>query len=200
MEIFGAIKTYDWGSVGQNSKVAQLALKVDETFAKEFDANTPYAELWLGDHVSGPSTIKVTGEPLDKWLSKLPLAIGGMEKIPFLFKVLSITKPLSIQVHPNKAQAEHLHATRPDIYKDPNHKPEISIALTDFSALCGFRTPLELHRLLTSKYEMENGRETTELLSSIELIFQFSSLDRISTANGFDWRRQRRSIATKSIR
>lgn len=166
MEILGAIKTYDWGSVGQNSKVAQLALKVDENFAKEFDANTPYAELWLGDHVSGPSTLKETGEPLDKWLSKQPLAIGGMEKLPFLFKVLSITKPLSIQVHPNKAQAEHLHATQPDIYKDPNHKPEISIALTDFSALCGFRTSLELHRLLTSTYELTNECKTTASLYS----------------------------------
>lgn len=154
MEILGAIKTYDWGSVGNNSKVAQLALKVDEQFAKEFDANTPYAELWMGDHVSGPSKLKETGETLDQWLSKQTSSIGGMTKLPFLFKVLSITKPLSIQVHPNKTQAEHLHATRPDIYKDPNHKPEIAIALTDFSALCGFRTPLELYRLLTSKCEM----------------------------------------------
>lgn len=152
MEILGSIKTYDWGGVGNNSKVAQLALKVDERFAKEFDANTPYAELWMGDHVSGPSKLRETGETLDQWLSTRPSAIGGMEKLPFLFKVLSIAKPLSIQVHPNKAQAEQLHASRPDIYKDPNHKPEISIALTDFSALCGFRTQLELHRLLTSEY------------------------------------------------
>lgn len=157
MEILGAIKTYDWGSVGRKSKVAQLALNVDDAFAKDFDEKSPYAELWMGDHVSGPSTVKETGEPLDKWLSKQEQsAIGGMDKLPFLFKVLSITKPLSIQMHPNKAQAEHLHATRPDIYKDPNHKPEISIALTDFSALCGFRTPLELHRLLTSEFDVNH--------------------------------------------
>ena len=28
------------------------------------------------------------------------------------------------------------------VYKDPNHKPEIAIALTDFEGLCGFR-PLQ---------------------------------------------------------
>lgn len=150
MELLGSIKSYDWGSVGSQSKVAQLALKVDENFAKNFSENEPYAELWMGDHVSGPSAVKSTGELLSETLSKDRSSIGGMDKLPYLFKVLSIKKPLSIQVHPNKKQAEHLHATRPDLYKDPNHKPEISIALTDFSALCGFRTTSELHRLLTS--------------------------------------------------
>lgn len=48
-------------------------------------------------------------------------------------------------------QAEQLHASRPDLYKDPNHKPEISIALTDFLALCGFRTPNELYSILKRK-------------------------------------------------
>lgn len=44
-----------------------------------------------------------------------------------------------------------LHAKRPSMYKDPNHKPEISIALTDFLALCGFRTPNEMYNLIKSK-------------------------------------------------
>lgn len=46
MEISGSIKTYDWGKVGSKSIVAQLALKNDETFGKEFNESTPYAELW----------------------------------------------------------------------------------------------------------------------------------------------------------
>lgn len=46
MEILGNIKTYDWGAVGNKSIVAQLALKNDENFAKEFSETTPYAELW----------------------------------------------------------------------------------------------------------------------------------------------------------
>ena len=40
---------------------------------------------------------------------------GG--QLPFLFKVLSIQKALSIQAHPNKKLAEELHA------KDPAHYP-----------------------------------------------------------------------------
>ena len=40
---------------------------------------------------------------------------GG--KLPFLFKVLSINKALSIQAHPNKNLAEQLHS------KDPKNYP-----------------------------------------------------------------------------
>lgn len=35
--------------------------------------------------------------------------------------------------------AEKLHAEKPNLYKDGNHKPEMAIALTPFEALCGFR-------------------------------------------------------------
>lgn len=41
-------------------------------------------------------------------------------KLPFLFKVLSINKALSIQAHPNKKLAEQLHA------KDPKNYPGLS--------------------------------------------------------------------------
>lgn len=49
---------------------------------------------------------------------------------------------MSIQAHPDLELARKLHAERPEIYKDPNHKPEMAVALTPFEALCGFR-PLE---------------------------------------------------------
>lgn len=42
------------------------------------------------------------------------------EKLPFLFKVLSISKALSIQAHPNKSLAAQLHA------KDPQNYPGMS--------------------------------------------------------------------------
>ena len=41
------------------------------------------------------------------------------------------------------ALAKKLHAERPDVYKDPNHKPEMAIALTKFEGLCGFRQDIE---------------------------------------------------------
>ena len=62
--------------------------------------------------------------------------------LPFLFKVLSIGKALSIQAHPDKKLAKKLHAEKPKMYKDDNHKPEMAIALTPFKGFCGFR-PLE---------------------------------------------------------
>lgn len=46
MEICGAVKSYDWGRVGAESKVATLALANQPGFANEFVANSPYAELW----------------------------------------------------------------------------------------------------------------------------------------------------------
>ena len=49
---------------------------------------------------------------------------GG--KLPFLFKVLSIRKALSIQAHPNKKLAEQLHA------KDPKNYPGEEVERSTF--------------------------------------------------------------------
>lgn len=40
------------------------------------------------------------------------------------------------------------------MYKDPNHKPEIAIALTDFEGLCGFRPLKEIQAFLASVPEL----------------------------------------------
>lgn len=57
-----------------------------------------------------------------------------------MWQVLSVAKALSIQAHPDKELAKHLHTSYPQIYKDGNHKPEMALALTPFEALCGFVT------------------------------------------------------------
>jgi mannose-6-phosphate isomerase len=44
--------------------------------------------------------------------------------------------------------AEKLHLEHPDIYRDPNHKPELAIALSPFEALCGFRPIEEIKHFL----------------------------------------------------
>jgi mannose-6-phosphate isomerase len=80
----------------------------------------------MGTHVSSPSRVATTGELLSDYLKKNQEDVG--ERIvnrfrasdgvlPFLFKVLSIEKALSIQTHPDKATAEKLHAEQPHIYK-----------------------------------------------------------------------------------
>lgn len=56
----------------------------------------------MGDHVSGTSIVKSSGQPISKIIAENNGLIGGMSSFPFLFKVLSVTKPLSIQIHPNK--------------------------------------------------------------------------------------------------
>ncbi|KAJ1818182.1 Mannose-6-phosphate isomerase, partial [Coemansia sp. RSA 2599] len=105
--------------------------------------------LWMGTHPSGPSKVFGTDTPLAAVVQECPeMALGQKVadkyhgQIPYLFKVLSIEKALSIQAHPDKQLAQKLHSERPAVYKDGNHKPEMSIALTDFIAMSGFR-PLD---------------------------------------------------------
>ncbi len=75
-------------------------------------------------------------------------------QLPYLFKVLSIHKVLSIQAHPDIPLARHLHATRPHLYKDANHKPEMAVAVTRFEAMCGFRDARQIAAYLESEKGM----------------------------------------------
>lgn len=151
-----AVQNYAWGKRGSSSKVAQLKTlsggKVEE--------DAPYAEYWFGTHPNGPSSVVAgdTATPLKDWLKEHPAVAGpacdGDGSLPFLFKVLSVGKALSIQAHPNKTHAAELHAARPDVYKDANHKPEMACALTKFEAMCGFRAPGEIAGFLKTVPEL----------------------------------------------
>lgn len=115
-------------------------------------------------HVSGDcngSRFPPRSMLLKDWLSENPMALGkkslrqwGVD-LPFLFKVLSVQKALSIQAHPDKQLAEHLHRLQPNIYKDANHKPEMAFAITKFEALCGFVSPQELEGIVRMVPEIE---------------------------------------------
>lgn len=76
--------------------------------------------------------------------------------LPFLFKVLSIRKALSVQAHPDRSLARRLHASRPDLYRDPNHKPEMTVALTPFDAMCSFRDLRSLQDHVSRLPELRN--------------------------------------------
>lgn len=112
-------------------------------------------QLWMGTHPSNPSKDLTTGRTLldlvqdNEALLSRPVAARYGKKLPFLFKVLSINKALSIQAHPNKKLAEQLHARDPKNYPDDNHKPEMAIAITPFEGLCGFRPLDEIAHFLT---------------------------------------------------
>jgi mannose-6-phosphate isomerase len=121
---------YEWGKVGPDSLVYQFV--ADQP---GLDPARPYAELWMGDHPSGPSRTE-SGLRISE--------LGAEHALPYLFKVLSIRKPLSLQAHPDKAQAEALHARDPANYPDANHKPEMGLFITRTLLLYGFRPLAEI--------------------------------------------------------
>lgn len=121
-------KEYSWGST---------------TLIPEFIGiipnGKPQAEIWFGTHQSSVATFIDNEQPIDE-----------VVHLPFMVKLLAAAQPLSIQVHPNKEQAQmgfvkeniakiHINAFNRN-YKDDNHKPEMIIALSNtFRALCGFQ-------------------------------------------------------------
>ena len=115
--------------------------------------SSPEAELWMGAHPSDPGVLEGSGRDLTAHIAADPeAALGdaaGFGELPFLAKVLAAAQPLSIQVHPSRAQAvegferENRRGLPLDdparSYRDPHHKPELVCALTPFDAKCGFR-------------------------------------------------------------
>ena len=110
----------------------------------------------MGTHPSNPSRDVVTSRTLldlvqdNQALLSLDISERFGQKLPFLFKVLSIGKALSIQAHPNKQLAEQLHKKDPKNYPDDNHKPEMTIAITSFDGLCGFRPLAEISHFFST--------------------------------------------------
>lgn len=150
--LHGTAQHYAWGTI--DAIPALLRQQPD---------GTPHAEYWLGTHPLGPT--RAGDIALDELISTNPALLGdGVrqafgDELPFLMKVLSARRPLSIQVHPSRDQAEHGYARENAagipldavhrVYRDPRPKPEILIALTPFETLSGFRDPVETAALLT---------------------------------------------------
>jgi mannose-6-phosphate isomerase len=152
-----AIQEYAWGSMGA----------IPELLGQSVPADKPQAELWMGAHPKAPSQVLLDGlwRSLPEVIQESPAETLGPKvaarfsnKLPFLFKVLAAAKPLSIQAHPNKEQAEQGFARENELgipldavhrnYRDDSHKPEIICALTPFWALNGFRRIEETLSLL----------------------------------------------------
>ncbi|OCG68666.1 mannose-6-phosphate isomerase, class I [Gilliamella sp. Imp1-6] len=141
-------KNYDWGSVDNIPKL----------FGFQNPTGKPIAEIWMGSHPMGCSLAVIDNYHkirVDELIKNNPVDILGEKtasqfaSLPFLFKILSVNKALSIQVHPTKINAEHgferenqlgIAINSPERnYKDPNHKPELIYALTQFKAMRSFR-------------------------------------------------------------
>ncbi|NLP12010.1 mannose-6-phosphate isomerase, class I [bacterium] len=156
VRLCGRVQHYSWGGFDFIPRLI-----------KEDNPNRqPYAELWMGAHPRFPSIADIgIPVPLDELIAADPRKMLGNEaaalfqgKLPYLFKVLDVRQMLSIQVHPSLDQAQKGFAreNRKGIplqapernYKDPYHKPELHIALTDFWMLHGFRPYAEIVRTL----------------------------------------------------
>lgn len=142
----GVRRDYAWGS---RSAIPALL--------GEPPSDTPVAELWFGDHPSGPSRVPERNASLDEIVAADPVGMLGPSvlsgygaHLPFLLKILAAERALSTQVHPTKEQAAAAFAAGDPNYSDANHKPELLYALTPFDALCGFRPVAETLELLAA--------------------------------------------------
>ncbi|MGW2338740.1 mannose-6-phosphate isomerase, class I [Streptomyces sp. NPDC001685] len=146
------VRPYAWGS----TTALPALLGVEPT-------GEPQAEMWMGAHPGAPSRtargtlVEVIEADPERELGAATVAKFGPH-LPFLLKLLAAGAPLSLQVHPDLAQAkqgyedEERRGIPVDAghrnYKDANHKPELICALTEFDGLCGFRDPLRAAALL----------------------------------------------------
>eukprot|EP00727_Mastigamoeba_balamuthi_P005791 m51a1_g1831 putative mannose-6-phosphate isomerase (403) ;mRNA; f:536226-537936 len=142
IELAPHVQRYEWGTRGPAGLVARLS-------GSPAAPSEPFAELWLGTHPSGPTlaTARSSLGAAAAGAAPVPLCEALGAQLPYLLKVLSVARSLSIQAHPDKQLAARLHAARPDVYRDDNHKPEMAIALTRFEMMCGFRPVEEIARL-----------------------------------------------------
>ena len=125
--VHGRAQHYAWGD----------PTSIPEMVGNQPDGR-PWAEWWMGTHPLAPSTLD-DGSPLQ--------SIAG--ELPYLVKFMAAGQPLSLQTHPDQAQAEAgfeqenqrgLPLDAPNrIYRDRSAKPEMLCALTSFDTLCGFR-------------------------------------------------------------
>ena len=152
------VMPYAWGS---RTAIAELTGRPSPSAA-------PEAELWMGAHPSAPSRLSRAKGNGAQSLADI-IAASAMHEIgaevattfgprlPFLLKVLAAAQPLSLQAHPNEAQAkrgfedEDRRGIARDAptrsYRDSSHKPELLCALVPVEALCGFRRAADTLRL-----------------------------------------------------
>lgn len=143
-QLTGTCNNYGWGKKGRESLAARLCENTPSDFKIKDDEY--YSEMWFGDYPDFPARLLETGEPLRDVLQKNKEKLLGKKvienldaQLPYLPKILSIASALPLQIHPNKSLAEKLHREDPESNTDPNHKPEIAVALGHFEVFAGFK-------------------------------------------------------------
>src|SRR5215204_3467607 len=171
-KLVGVVQPYAWGS----PTVIPELLGVEPT-------GQPQAELWFGAHPLAPST--AAGEPLDKIVDRDPEWVVGEAavaafgpRLPFLLKIIAAARPLSLQAHPSREQAEAGFAREQTAgiprdapnrtYRDGWPKPEVLCAMVETEALCGFREPHETYQLF-EKLGVASALELVKPLADAEV-------------------------------
>lgn len=162
------IQNYAWGSREILGRMRGVPVPTEQ----------PEAEVWVGAHPAAPSRATVDGaeSPLNELIVENPSRFLRPDRtsdwFPFLFKILAIDAPLSIQVHPTPEQAiagfedEQAHGIAIDApyrnYKDRYSKPETVIALSPMRVLTGVR-PVEQLKTLAAAFGAAWLAERAEL-------------------------------------
>ena len=159
------VRHYDWGS---RTALGRLTGRPA--------SGRPEAELWMGAHPVAPSVAQVgpgSGRvTLDRLVADRPIetlgrcaaagqrAAGQGAALPFLFKLLALGRPVSVQVHPTRARAargfDEEERTGVPIdaphrsYRDRGHKPELMLALEPMEVLAGIRPLPEIAAALAA--------------------------------------------------
>ncbi|OGE51630.1 hypothetical protein PENARI_c012G09068 [Penicillium arizonense] len=145
------VKNDSWGKKGKESVAAQLWSKTPNN--AQIDDSKHYSEMWMGTYPSNPSYLLSTGEHLGEYLKKNPQLVGKSvhdrwgPEIPFLPKILSFSKALPLQIHPDLTLAAKLHKEDPNKFGDTMHKPEIAIALSKFELFAGWKPLRDIQAL-----------------------------------------------------
>lgn len=202
IDLEGHLQHYEWGS----------ASTLPRFLGRAADGE-PWAEVWFGAHPLGPARVP-GGATLDRVIDAEPDRMLGSDvarafgpRLPFLLKVIAAERPLSLQVHPTREHAAESFAAESAAglpldsplrtYHDANHKPEMLIALSAFTALCGFRTPRRaavildglgtdltdrLHRLLRENPTAHGMRAAFRTLVSASMRPPASAVDEVVEA------------------
>ncbi len=172
LKLQNPIQEYAWGS---RTAIADL-------LGEPSPSAVPQAEMWIGAHPKAASVVETAaGEiSLADLIRERPARILGLRvaaafnnRLPFLFKVLAVEAPLSIQAHPDQKLAREGFAreNRQKIaiddfkrnYRDDSHKPEIICALTPFWGMNGFRKASQIIRLMDAYLPEKNVGVTQHL-------------------------------------
>ena len=147
------IKHYEWGSRGI----------LPEFLSADNSDDSPWAEMWMGTNASAPSMIQnvCVNASRNSGVNE-KIYLSEIEPLPFLFKALAVEKPLSIQAHPDRMQAEEGFRREEEAflslqsplrnYKDKNHKPELICAVSPFTVMAGFRHPSNIRSAMEALF------------------------------------------------